>query len=293
MKEKCWPAMHTAVRGFWKIINPVIEISAKARDIPVDLYCFGELGLEFFSHEDFRERDRFSNPRLFDELFQRLSRSGWIRPVGPERFEVTQEAREAARKIIQSGYDHLATHHLLPPKDANKLAALLERLVQACSDAPEPPRKRALRKRFRVATPESPPIVRIREYLMDLFAYRDDVHLATWESYPVTGLMWNAFSFLWSDPSADAAAMAERMSFRGYETDHYHRALEDLCEVGWVEKAAPGDSFQVSVGGKALRDRVEAKTDLDFYHPWSILSNRESQELCRLLSKLIASLSPC
>lgn len=283
--------MYVAVQGFWRIINPVIDHAAQVWNIPADLYYFGELGLEYFSHADFEERDRFTNPRLFDELFHRLSQSGWITPVGPQRYQVTHEAREAARKITQSGYDHLATHSLLENQDEAHLVDLSEKVVQACRDAQEPPHKRAFVRRFRVATPESPAIVRIREYLMDLFAYRDDVHLATWENYPVTGLMWNAFSLLWSESAVSASAMAELMAFRGYETEHYQQALEELCRVGWVEKRPSEDPFRVTQEGQALRDQAEAKTDADFYSPWAILSEREKQDLCELVSKLNTTLS--
>ena len=43
---KFWPLMHSIVLEFWEIVEPHIEDAAIENDIPIELYYYGELGLD-------------------------------------------------------------------------------------------------------------------------------------------------------------------------------------------------------------------------------------------------------
>ena len=80
------------IQEFWSITEPYIEDAAVHNGIPIELYYYSELGLEYFSIEDFQNRDPFTNPEQFESLFARLNVKGWIEPVPDDRYQVTRES---------------------------------------------------------------------------------------------------------------------------------------------------------------------------------------------------------
>lgn len=290
--SKFWPLIHSIIQEFWTITEPHIEDAAIRDDIPVELYLYGELGLERFSIGDFQKRDPFSNPEQFERLFVRLNVKGWIEPMADGSFRVTERAREMARFLIQAGDVQLSDFASLPDQDLRRLVALLKQIVMECCLAPEPPGKWAILKRFRVADEQYPPIMQIREYLMDLFAYRDDSHLSAARPYfNEAGIVWMVLGALWKGDAVNAAQMAEKMGFRGYEVEEYEIALQAAVELGWAEPSSiRPDEFQLTEPGKQLREQAEEQTNRYFYTPWSALTPVELQELYGLLTRLYEAL---
>lgn len=290
--SKFWPLIHSIIQEFWTITEPHIEDAAIRDDIPVELYLYGELGLERFSIGDFQKRDPFSNPEQFERLFVRLNVKGWIEPMADGSFRVTERAREMARFLIQAGDVQLSDFASLPDQDLRRLVALLKQIVMECCLAPEPPGKWAILKRFRVADEQYPPIMQIREYLMDLFAYRDDSHLSAARPYfNEAGIVWMVLGALWKGDAVNAAQMAEKMGFRGYEVEEYEIALQAAVELGWAEPSSiRPDEFQLTEPGKQLREQAEEQTNRYFYTPWSVLTPAERQELYGLLTRLYEAL---
>jgi len=129
--------------------------------------------------------------------------------------------------------------------------------------------------------------VKIREYLMDLFAYRDDSHLsAARPHFNQAGIAWLVLNAASESDSVNAAKIAENTSFRGYEVDDYQVALQAAKEIGWLEEAGESGIFRITQKGRELRAQVEAKTDDYFYRPWTVLTQEELDELYDLLTKL-------
>lgn len=284
---KFWQVMYSVIQEFWTITEPAIEEAAIRNDIPIELYYYGELGLDYFSVENFQKRDPFSNPEQFEKLFARLDVKGWIEPQQDERYKVTEMARAGAAFIIMSGDARLPPAESFPEVDLERLKALIKRIVVANDDAPEPPEKWAIFKRFRVATKDSPVLVKIREYLMDLFAYRDDSHLAAARPhFNEAGIVWLALGAAENSPAVTAESIAGAMTVRGYEVNDFEIALQAAKEIGWLEEAGESGIFRITQKGKELRERVEAQTDEYFYRPWSALNEDELNELYDLLIKL-------
>lgn len=269
-----WDLIYDTIRAFWGLTEPRIEDAARVKNVPPELYYYGELGLEIFSLARFQKRDPYSNPARFDEVLQKLVREGWIVPMGDAEYRVTDQARAAAREIIQAGDDYLGTREVISVFDAERLKALLQNLVAASRNASEPPFKWATVERFRVAGDSGPLLAQIREALMDLFAYRDDSHMSAWHGYPVSGKAWNAYGMIWNSTAFTPQAMAEQAWFRGYDAGAYVVALNELRQRGWIDQDA-----QVTPVGKKLRDAVEQLTDAYFYAPWFVLREQEVQEL--------------
>ena len=284
---KFWPLIYSTVRELWQITEPKIEDAAIRYDIPVELYVYSELGLEYFSIADFQKRDPFSNTEQFEKLYARLLVKGWIAALPDGRYQVTEKARGATRHIIQAGDTHLATIEPLLDIDLKKLAGLLQRLFIASAEAAEPPQKWAILNRFRVADENSSWLAQIREYMMDLFAYRDDSHLAA--SHPHfggAGIVWSVLGSIWKGDAVTPEKMAESMAFRGYEVDDYEVAIQAAIELGWVESADVPFSFRLTPQGRELREQAEQLTNEYFYRPWSVLDHDDLVDLYDLLSKL-------
>lgn len=279
--------MYSVIQELWAITEPAIEDAAIAEDVPVELYYYAELGLEQFSVTDFQRRDPYSNPEQFENLFVRLNVKGWIEPVPDDQYRVPERTRQAVKKIIEAGDARLPSAEMFGDIDLERLKGLIKQIVMANDTADEPPEKWAILKRFRVFNRNSPVLVKIREYLMDLFAYRDDSHLAAARPYfNQAGIVWSALGAVWSGSASTAARMAEVMAFRGYEANDYEVALQAAKEIGWLEEAGAPDSFRLTDKGRELRERVEAQTDEYFYRPWSVLLPEEIDELHDLLMKV-------
>lgn len=289
---KFWPLIYSIVQELWSITELHIEDSAVRNDIPIELYLYSELGLDTFSLANFQKRDPFTNPEQFEKVFVRLNVKGWIEPMADGSFRVTEKAREAVRHILQAGDAQLMDFRSMSEEDLKRLAILLKQIVAESKVTPEPPEKWAILKRFHVADEYDPLIVKIREYLLDLFAYRDDSHLsASRPHFNQAGIVWMILGALWNKDAVTAKQMAEKMSFRGYEVSDYEVALQAAVEIGWAEMENRPGEFRLSRQGKELREQAEHLTNEYFYAPWSVLVQDEMDELYELLIKLRDELS--
>jgi len=284
---KFWPLIYFIIQEFWSITEPHIEDAAIRNDIPIELYLYSELGLDTFSITNFQKRDPFTNPEQFEKVFVRLNVKGWIEPMSDGSFRVTEKAREAVRHILQAGDAQLLDFRSMSTSDLERLAILLKQIVAESKVIYEPPEKWAILERFRVASEHDPVIVRVREYLMDLFAYRDDSHLsASLPHFNQAGIVWIALGALWNKDAVTAKQMAEKMTFRGYEVSDYEVAIQAAVEVGWAEMDDRPGIFRLSRHGIVLREQTEHLTNEYFYTPWSVLVQAEMDELYDLLTKL-------
>ena len=284
---KFWPLIYSTVKEFWSITEPRIEDASVQQGIPIELYYYSELGLEYFSIPDFQKRDPYSNPEQFEKLFARLLVKGWIAALPDGRYLVTEGSRDATRRILQAGDAHLASFEQMLDPNVQKLAMLLKQIVLASVEAPEPPHKWAIIKRFRVADKDSSWLPQIREYLMDLFAYRDDSHLsAAHPHFGGAGIVWSVLGSIWSGDAVTVEQMTESMAFRGYGVEDYEVAIQAAIEIGWAESADVAFAFRPTQKGRELREQVERLTNEYFYHPWSFMEEDELSEMYNLLTKL-------
>jgi len=279
--------MYSIIQEFWRITEPHIEDAAVRNGLPVELYFYSELGLDRFSIKDFQKRDPFSNPEQFERLFVRLNIKGWIEPMADGSFQVTEKARETARFLIQAGDVQLSDFADMPEQELKRLLVLLRQIVLESCLTPEPPGKWAILKRFRVADEHYPPIMQIREYLMDLLAYHDDSHLSASRPYfNEAGIVWMVLGALEKGKAVNAEQMAEKMEFRGYEVEDYEVAIQAAMEMGWAEPGSSPNRFCLTEEGKQLCEHAEQDTNEYFYAPWSVLTQDELNELQELLTKL-------
>ena len=285
---KYWHLIQAVIQEMLAITEPHIEEAAVRNNIPIELYYYGEFGLNNFSVAEFQQRDPFSNPEQFERLFPRLELKGWIIPMkGEGRFSVTEKARQAVRQIIQAGDDQLTKFQPGTALNLEGLLSFLKQVRLANNAAPEPPEKWAILKRFRVSTPKSPTIVQVRDHLMDILAYHDDAHLAAARPhFNQAGIAWIALGAVATGSAVTAEKMAETLSFRGYEIDDYEVAIKAALAVGWLEAADLPSTFRPTAKGWQLREQAEKLTDEYFYRPWAMFSQPDLDKFSALLTKL-------
>lgn len=285
--NKFWPLMYAIIMEYWAITEPHIERAADERNIPSELYYYSELGMNYFSLEDFQNRDPFTNPERFGKAFANLEFKGWIIPAYGERYQVTRAAQDAVRQIVAVGDAQLSRFASMSDMELTQIAGLLKKILKSCLETPAPPDKWATITRFRALEDDAPVIAQIREVLMYLFAYRDDSHLAAARPhFGQGGIVWSVLGYIWKGEAITALQMAERMTFRGYDESEYAVAIQAGVEIGWLETADAPDTFRPTRHGHELRELVEKQTDEYFYRPWRAMSERELDRLATLLTKL-------
>ena len=284
---KFWSLIQSTLQEFLAITETAIEEAAIQQNIPLELYTYSEFGLDSFSREDFQKRDPYSNPVQFEKVFVILNFKGWIEPQEDAKYHVTERTREAARALIEEGNKHLLPFESFTDINLERLAALLKQIVMASEFAPPPPEHWAIVKRFSVLEKDSPLIVRIREYLMDLHAFHDDCHYAAAHPhFGRAGIAWLVLGGLDKNATVTAEQLADSLSFRGYEASHYEVALQAAVQIGWAQSVDVPGAYCITQKGRELRQQVEQLTNEYFYATWSLMKQTDLDQLYELLLRL-------
>lgn len=215
------------------------------------------------------------------ELLAALGRKGLLTPVDGG-YLLTAQGHAALDEMMATV---MTTLEGLPSfAGAEALAAFLSRLVEASERSPIDSYTLQGSRAFDPGD-EAPVWARIRRYLGDLAAFRDDAHVAAWQPYDLAGYQWEAFSHIWGRktwgrPVDTAAALAEKLGFRGYDLAAIQQGLDSLVERGWLEQE--GQTYRLSGRGLQIREGAEVATDAFCYGIWD-LSPAEGEQFLDLL----------
>jgi DNA-binding PadR family transcriptional regulator len=226
----------------------------------------------------FVERTPYTNRQRWEDGLAGLAERGYLQAVGGE-YRITDKGHQASQTVLDVFYGTLAELDPLPADDLEHTARLLRRLVDAALAAPEPAEKPILTyNRHSDPGPDGSVLLRILQYGADLGAFRDEIHLASWQQHGVSGQAWEALTFVWRDEAHTPAELVERLPNRGFTEQDYAAALDELAARGWVTKAGDG-TYQITDAGKAVRQQSEDRTDQMYYVAWDALSADEVEEL--------------
>lgn len=237
-----------------------------------------------------RVRDVYASERIVQALLELMASEEWLDRSAQDTYALTAKGRAAIQQRLQRRHELLAE---LPPAsgDVDRIAALLGRLIDASLVAPMPPGSWCLaHSRRRPPAHDAPALVRIAQYFSDFNAFRDDAHMAAWQSYTPDGYVWEAFSLVCARAADSAASLFAQLAHRGYSCGEYAAALEILTRRSWLERAGTDGAYRVSANGREVREVVEQLTDSYFYAPWSCLAEAEIAELHALLLQWIGAL---
>jgi Mn-dependent DtxR family transcriptional regulator len=231
----------------------------------------------------------YSTREWTTDVFNELSESGFLNHDDHGTFTLTDRGRGLIEGFFDNAHEALAEVEPIPADKMKIVRDYLGRIVEAAENAAEPTEKpRLAESRWTDPGPDAPVAVGIDQFATDLYRFRDDVHVAAWKSYGVSGHLWETLTYVWREEASTAAELAERLSQRGYDEADYAKALKKLEQKGWIEEI--DERFQVTAEGKRIRQEAEDKTDDLFFASWSVLSETELQRLDSLLTELNRSL---
>ncbi|MFN2115084.1 MAG: helix-turn-helix domain-containing protein [Anaerolineae bacterium] len=237
--------------------------------------------------DDVRSRVPYMAVREAERRLKCAVHHDLLEPAG-RAFKLTPEGREVVDEIARllltaatrtgppgSAANTAATAAIAPLRDVVGAAATAAAIPTPNLDAS---------RKFDPGT-DGPALEQWRRLMADLFAFRDDAHIAAWTVYGVTGYVWEAFSHIWGgnvwgDPVCTASELAAKLSHRGYHEDEYEQALDRLVARGWL--SAEDDVYAPSVAGAKLRAAAEEATDELFFAPWALTDDEQADLRLRL-----------
>jgi hypothetical protein len=230
-------------------------------------------------------RAPYTNPAWISEQVQATSDRGFLEPVGEGRYGLTPQGKEAAEGLFAFADRLYSGVPTLPDGELARAASLLDRVVEAARDLPEPAEKRALEwgERLDRGTAASL-IMQLRRKLLDIFGFRDDAHIAAWKPHETSGQIWEAFTYVWRGDAGSVRELAEQLPYRNFPDEAYASALRVLASRGWIVEQE--DKYIATEAGQQLRQRVEDRTNAYFDAAWAVLDKAEMQELRDLLGRM-------
>ena len=235
--------------------------------------------------ESFAIVNPYSNQETFHDRLSQAAEAGLVGAIGDGKYQLTEKGRTALAEPNHAFYTRLGEIEGLPAEDLARLEELVRKIAGASLEAPEPAVK-SFSTIVHNAHPsqEHAPLAKIDQHLDDLGAFRDDVHLAAWKPYGVSGQAWEALTLLWRAEAKSAEELQERLEGRGHSVETYQQALVDMAAEAWVEETPEG--YQLTDKGRTIRQQAEELTDRDFYAPWANLTGGEIAQVHRGLTQL-------
>jgi hypothetical protein len=285
-----WPTALEVMRALRDHYGPAMDQTAVQCGLPIPECHSWLLPAIIFEPENvtvekLRVRAAYSSPLLIEQRLEQAVDQGFMIQVENNEYHLTELGEVAAKSVLSTGYAKLMELKPLPLEQLEHLACLLKELVKSCLESPEPPGKWCIRYSRKLDLGHNAQVmVRIDQYLSDLAAYRDDSHLAAWQSFMNQGYAWEAFTFLCNAESMNLDELCQKLKHRGYSRSDYQKALEELIKPGWVEYSPGG--YMATKQGLQIRRIAEERTDQYFYDAWSILNETQIGELQTMLVSL-------
>jgi DNA-binding MarR family transcriptional regulator len=259
------------------------DAGLEGRNWPVLLFAQG-VERQTLSAARLHALSPYTTVQVLGERLAEAAKQGFLAPA-EGGYRLTEAGRSALQGSFAAVHRALARFEPLPIGDMRRLASLLRRLVDASAAASAPVDKSHLRASRRTDPgAEVSLAAQLDQYLTDLNAFRDDVHIAAWQPTGVDGPTWEALTLVWRGDADTPEALAEKLAGRRLEPAAYTAALRSLAQREWVAERA--GAYNATEQGRTIRQQVEDETDRLFYEPWGCLDDGEAQELRSLLTQL-------
>jgi len=215
---------------------------------------------------------------------EHVAEKGFLLRVSIGRFNLSPEGREAAFEFIKGVREAMVSAKLLPTQESLILAEMLERLVNNCLDTPPPPDTWSITLSHKLMPAIDPPMPFIEQAISCLSAYRDDAHLASWQSSGLSAIALESMTLIWRGQVSTLDELTEKLSFRGHPQEVYIVALAELRARSYL--SGYRNVLRLTEEGKMFRDSVEAKTDQYFFSPWTCLTEADKSKLAEILNQM-------
>jgi predicted transcriptional regulator len=286
-----------AVRAYIKTPPPiqtiVDEFGVPPHLIGEFIYMNENYNTSAMSAAHYMRRNCYYHPATMEKTLADLAASGLFAPTSTNG---TYTITEKGKRFLDRTEELVRPRWLLTPVEGDSLTqvlTLLRRVVDATLDGNLPCDAWSVQTRAeygRKVKDDAPPLFKLNFITFDLWAYRDDAHLASWQvPYPdLSPRTWEALSTLWSKSAKDAASLAEMLKDHGFSADDYAESLKELVARGWIEER--DGEFTLTQEGEKIRQRAETMTNEYFYTVFSVLSAAERTELNAAMDDVLATL---
>lgn len=231
-----------------------------------------------------RVRAVYSGERIAAALLELLATEGWLDYQGNGNYVPTLAGRDVMERMRQRPGEWLGG---LPTEltDLAGLEMVLGRVIASCM-ATEADGPWCLRySRRRAPGDDAAAVLKINQYCADFNAFRDDVHMASYRSYDVSGQVWEIFWTIWQEQATTVEAINEALVYRGLSRREVGLAIDELVARGWVA-AADNNGYTITEAGRTIRETAEQITNERFYAPFVCLSETELADLLERLERL-------
>jgi hypothetical protein len=234
-------------------------------------------------------RGPYASHTYYEKVLNGVKAAGILEDALEGGYILSQQGHILFRRIIAEIYQKMEQANALRLAELDELKILLARIVQASLLSDEQPRKWAILHSRRMDPGHNvSPIVSIDQYLTDLMAYRDDVHLQSWVHHDISAHAWEMFSLIWQGEVNTLEELLIKIERRMFPNKETLSSINDLIRKGWLEK---GNQPKLTEKGREIRETAEALTDQYFFTPWHVLSKKEIERLGEFLSALSAALA--
>lgn len=296
--QAIYHARFVATRAYLKTPPPVQQIQDEFGEAFVQvlgpfMYITANYNPETLSGEHYTQRNCYESAENIDQLLGQLAASGMLESTGNGNdYRVTEKGWATVRRVDEL----VRPRWRLTPVEGEALDRALTLLAKpvAATKGDMPCETWSVQTRahygWKPPAAEAPPLQRLDVTIFDLWAYRDDAHLAAWRpQYPdLDPRAWEAATYLWRGEAKDAESLAETLQSHHYTVEDYAVVLNDLEAGGWVE-AENGD-YKLTYSGEMIRENAEALTDQYFYAAFDSLSEIERTELRAVLQTVLDQL---
>lgn len=287
-KKQIWESAEKALRAFSAHYQDRMDVAAKEFGLDPPTWYPLTAAYTFkpdpISVERLRIRSPYSSPRYFDEPLMGLLKGNFIGQSPLGGYSLTHLGEEAVQSISNAAYEGMAAIPLLSVDDMRNLAHSLGRLSQACIIHGGPISRWSIIYIRRLdGSPPDTHAAKIDQYLSDIYAFRDDAHLAAWQQHDVGGHAWDVLTVVWREGFSTLEQVTNRLARRRWTRSETEAAVAELRGLGWL---AQEGELAVTETGARVREEAEELTDQYFYSPWEQLSDSDMQTLADLLPTL-------
>ncbi len=231
----------------------------------------------------FHVRDPYSSPQRYLTHLAAAVDKGLLLQSDDE-YHLTSAGRASSRQFVDDLRTMMVAVDPLPPAQGERLANLLDRLVEASLNNFAPPVPWGIRLSYKLMPASVPPLPFSEQAISCLAAYRDDSHLAAWQPSGLSGPALESLTLLWRQQATSLAGLERQLVRRAHPLAVYVSALQELREWGYI--AGPDETPIVTPTGRDFRQGVEETTDRYFFAPWACLNPIEKNEMTNLLDRL-------
>ncbi len=237
---------------------------------------------------ELRKLSPYTSMNRFAALLGGAMEAGLLQEPEPGTYRLTKRGQELVKAVSTRSEAMIAELAVLDRGDAERLLALLTRVVDTAVAIPTPREPWFTVQARRLLQVDADPVAAVVGCLACLDAYRSDAHAAAWVSTELEPVAAEEMTVLWRESAMPFTALMERLEGRGHRRGHshdeYRAGLHELRQRSLVE--GPDDALQLSGKGRELREMVEEETDRRFHAAWGCLDAEERAELAGLLSRL-------